>query len=388
MPGFNPRALLLIVGCHFVSSFAILGMSPYFGIVLSRSFHQNDPSWGGVFYVIPLLTMALAGPLWGAFADRFGKRISLARAQVGLALALWCCSQATSMLSFAACLVVQGIFGGTFSASNALLTQYYRGEQLSKALSYLQYSACLSLFAAPSLMGSLLLNSSDPQRAYAWLWILPACSFVLMQRALPRPPELPPDSASAQERPAHGLPFHAVIGVEFCYTLMTVLSYPYFVPFFLKQQAALPPLWAGLFFGTPHVVYLLLAFVLIRRAETGAALRSVRTAFALFAVAMLVHLTTAAPLLLWLARVTIGLSLTLGYVYLAQLVGSAVRPASAGRAFGWLDTANKFAGVFAGLAASLAVRSMGLAGPFALAAGLGLVMTLAVGSLLRKGDPV
>ncbi|MBX3172210.1 MAG: MFS transporter [Candidatus Eremiobacteraeota bacterium] len=369
------RPLILIVLCHFLASFSVLGMSPYYPTLLERSYALKDPALGGVFYVIPLLVMGLAGPLWGWFADRFGQKLSLARAQLGLALALYLCSLAPNAWTFALCLALQGLFGGTFSASNALLAQYYQGAALSRGLCYLQYSARLGLFLAPSLLALVVLEMPDPAVAYGWLWLLPAASFGLLQTFLPRPGR-PAETPTSLTPSHHPIPFAWLLAAEFWFTLMTVVTFPYFVKFFQAAQTGIPDRYAGFFFGTPHVVYLLLAFLVIGRARPQQALSYLVLAFAGFSLAMLGHLLPGAAVLL-ATRVLMGIALVYGYVYLNQLVGAAVRPHSAGKSFGWLDTASKFAGVFAGLLAGAAVSAGGLRAPFLLSALLGLPLTAA-----------
>lgn len=377
------RPLLVIVCCHLLASFAVLGMSPYFATILDRSFGNRDPFWGGVLYSLPLLVMALASPLWGRFADRFGKRLSLQRAQLGLVLALLACGWASSAPAFAACLVLQGLFGGTFSASNALLSEFYRGAKLARALSFLQYSACLGLFAAPALLGSLLTRLPDPQHAYFGLWVLPLLSFALMQLALPARPTPLGAAEPAPDPESHELPFSTLLLMEFCFTVVTVVTYPHFVTFFHQSLGTLPATLAGVFFGLPHAVYLVFGVVIIHN-QGGSALGRVTGAFGLFSLSMLLHLVADGALSLALARATMGVALVYGYVSLARLVSQAVRPVSAGWAFGWLDTASKFAGVLAGLLAGVLVKTSGPRAPFALAAVLGALLTISAVQLLLK----
>lgn len=376
------KPLICIVLCHFLASFSVLGMSPYYPTLLERSYGLKDPALGGFFYVIPLLVMGLAGPLWGWFADRFGKKISLVRAQLGLALALYLCSLAPNAWLFGLCLALQGLFGGTFSASNALLAQYYRGADLSRALCYLQYSARLGLFLAPCLLALVVLEIPNPSVVYGWLWLLPMASFALLQSLLPAPPAHPKEAVNAPTQDQHPIPFAWLLTAEFWFTLMTVITFPYFVKFFQAAHTGLPDRYAGFFFGTPHVVYLLLAFVVIGRARVQQALGYLTFAFACYTCSMLAHLLPGAAVLL-AARVLMGIALVYGYVYLNQLVGAAVRPDSAGKSFGWLDTASKFAGVFAGLLAGAAVRGGGLATPFILSALLGIPLTAAAWRIKR-----
>ncbi|MBN9415296.1 hypothetical protein ABS71_21015 [bacterium SCN 62-11] len=376
------RPLILIVLCHFLASFSVLGMSPYYPTLLERSYGLKDPALGGFFYVIPLLIMGLAGPLWGWFADRFGKKISLVRAQIGLALALYLCSLAPNAWAFGLCLALQGLFGGTFSASNALLAQYYRGPELSRSLCYLQYSARLGLFLAPCLLALVVLEIPNPSVVYGWLWLLPIASFGLLQSLLPAPPNQLEEARAGEARQFHRVPFAWLLGMEFWFTLMTVVTFPYFVKFFQAAHTGLPDRYAGFFFGIPHVIYLLLAFLVIGRAHVHQALGYLTFAFACFTGAMLAHLLPGAAFLL-AARALMGIALVYGYVYLNQLVGAAVRPDSAGKSFGWLDTASKFAGVLAGLLAGATVRGGGLTAPFVISALLGLPLTVVAWRMKR-----
>jgi len=350
----------VIVACHFLSSFGVLGMAPYYPLIVERSFAQPERGWGGFLYVVPLAVMAVAGPAWGLFADRFGKRLSLLRAQVGLALALALCSLAPDLPAFTLALAVQGLFGGTFSASNALVSCYYQGPALARALNWLQFSARLSLCAAPAVVGALL--AGDPLRTYRWLWLLPALSFCLLLAALPA--ARPQPAAQPAQRPRHNLSFGRVLALEFGFTVATVVTFPYFVKAF-----AGPERLAGLYFGLPHLVYLGLAPFALRSPRRGLA-----PALALYGLVMAGH-ALAGPLLS--LRLLMGVALTWAYVSLNELVGGCVQPARAGRAFGWLDSASKLAGVLAGLLASVLVRAWGPSAPFALAAGLAVPLCLA-----------
>jgi MFS family permease len=380
----SERPLLVLVACHLLASFAVLGMAPYFAAILAVSFGQSEPFWAGALYSLPLLVMAVAGPLWGRFADRFGKRLSLQRAQLGLVVSLFACGWAPSVPAFAACLVLQGLFGGTFSASNALLAQYYAGAQLARALSFLQLSACIGLFAAPAVLGVFLEHLPHPQHAYRLLWVLPLLSFALLKRGLP--PAVEVQCADAAAQPVvqrHTLSFSAVLLLEFGFTVVTVVTYPHFVTFFYEEMPTLPRSLAGLFFGMPHAVYLLFAGLVISQ-NGGMAERRLSGAFALFTVSMVLHFAADGAGSLALARGAMGVSMVYGYVSLARLVSEAVRPASAGRAFGWLDTASKFAGVLAGLLAGGLVRQLGPSAPFAFAACLGALLTTASIRLFKE----
>jgi MFS family permease len=114
-PEHTDRRLYTVVGCHFVASFAALGLPPYFTEMLPE---LGDPTarWAGLLYVVPTVFGGLGAPLWGRLGDRFGRKRLLLRAQLGLALAFLLAGWADSLPVFTAALVLQGVLGGTFAA--------------------------------------------------------------------------------------------------------------------------------------------------------------------------------------------------------------------------------------------------------------------------------
>ncbi len=116
---------------------------------------------------------------WGQFADQYGRRRSLLRAQVGLAAGFMLCGLATTLPMFVFGLIIQGTFGGTMAASNSYLSsQIEDAKALSKTLNKTQLSARLALIVAPIGLGWTL-SESNPLNAYLWLAVLPLVAFAI-----------------------------------------------------------------------------------------------------------------------------------------------------------------------------------------------------------------
>lgn len=117
----------------------------------------GDPTarWAGVLYVLPTIATALSVPWWGRLADRYGCRLMLVRAQLGLAVAFWLAGQADSTLVLAVALVLQGVLGGTFAATGAYLATGLTGRDLAAALTLAQVGARLALVGGPATAGLL-----------------------------------------------------------------------------------------------------------------------------------------------------------------------------------------------------------------------------------------
>ncbi|SPS00102.1 MFS transporter [Cupriavidus taiwanensis] len=366
------RVVAVVMLCHFIAAFAALGMPPFFALILQRSLHNDVPWLAGAFYVVPTLLAAISAPWWGRLADRFGKKPLLMRAQLGLAASFLLASYATSSFAFLAALVLQGVLGGTFSASNAYLATVASGTTLTRSLTAMQWSARAALVAAPACLG-LWMGTGSPIELYRWLALLPLAAAALIAW-LPAG-----DASGAAQRPAArssgaGMAAPAtprqIYVLQFAFVLATVATFPYFIPDLQHRMPALSTAAAGLLFGLPHLVYLAAAPLLSRRLGLAPSLTLLATAYGTLAVALLAQ---AAPLGLpalvaW--RLLMGIAMTVGFIALHALVASVVHAGNAGRTFGWVESSSKWGGVAAGLGAGAAVSLAGQRAPYLLGAAL------------------
>ncbi|WP_024303226.1 MFS transporter [Pseudogulbenkiania sp. MAI-1] len=375
------RVVAVVMLCHFVASFAALGMPPFFAQILQRSLNNDVPWLAGTFYVVPTLLAALSAPWWGRLADRFGKKPLLLRAQLGLALSFLLAGFATSTSGFFAALVLQGVLGGTFAASNAYLATVASGATLTRSLTAMQWSARAALVAAPAALG-LWMGVESPIVLYRWLALLPLVSAVLiallpaggMAASAARRTPTPVPTAPATPRQIYAL--------QFAFIFATVATFPYFISDVQLRLPTLSAAAAGLLFGLPHLVYLLAAPLLSRRVG---ATPSLGLLAAGYGTLMLSLAAQAVPLDLpalvgW--RLLMGMAMTVGFIGLHALVAGVVNAGNAGRTFGWFESSSKWGGVAAGVMAGAAVGAAGTRAPFllgaaALAPALGYLLLIA-----------
>ncbi|MCY1267769.1 Multidrug resistance protein MdtG [compost metagenome] len=366
------QVVAVVMLCHFIAAFAALGMPPFFALILQRSLHNDVPWLAGAFYVVPTLLAAVSAPWWGRLADRFGKKPLLVRAQLGLAASFLLASYATNSFAFLAALVLQGVLGGTFSASNAYLATVASGTTLTRSLTAMQWSARAALVAAPACLG-LWMGAESPIVLYRWLALLPLVAAALIAW-LPAG-----DAASAAKRPAAcaaGTNAAApasprqIYVLQFAFVFATVVTFPYFIPDMQQRMPAISAATAGLLFGLPHLVYLAAAPLLSRRLGLVPSLGLLATAYGTLVITLLAQ---AAPLGLpalvaW--RLLMGTAMTVGFIALHALVASVVHAGNAGRTFGWFESSSKWGGVVAGLAAGAALSLSGQRAPYLLGAAL------------------
>ncbi|NUP44906.1 MAG: MFS transporter, partial [Streptomyces sp.] len=354
MPGtaFTRGHVHAVAGCYFVASFAALGLPPYLTEILPE-LGDRHARWAGVLYVVPTVFGALGAPLWGRLADRYGRKRLLLRAQLGLAVAFLLAGWADSLATFTVALVLQGILGGTFAASNGYLGAALQGAALSKALTLMQGSARAALVVAPIVVGSLS-GSLSPHRQYALLAVLPLAAALLLA-ALPEPEPAVRESENARETTAALEPpvlsLKALYALEFAFVFSTVISFPYLIALVDDRLPGTSPTLSGVLFALPHLCYLVSALAVHsafhNRPRTGLAL-----GFACIALGLAGHGVAGSLPTLIAVRLLLGAGLTLGLVCLSVLAADCAKGRAPGGMFGSLEFFSKAGAVAAGLAAA------------------------------------
>ncbi len=366
------RMVMTVMFCHFIASFAALGMPPFFALILSKSLHNSNAYLVGWFYVVPTFFTALSSPWWGAFADRIGKKISLLRAQLGLSASFLLAGYSNNAELFFLALALQGMLGGTFAASNAYLATLSSGPALARSLTLMQGSARAALVVAPAVLG-LFAVSVSPIELYRYLALLPLAAAVLLW-LLPEPAKTAHDDyrpkKTAASRPL--LSANNVYALQFAFMFATVATFPYFIPYAQGVESVSVEL-AGLLFGLPNLLYLVTAGVLTRAFGHRTSPAALAWLFVLVAVSLLgqAGIQSLAGLVLW--RMLMGFAMTGCFIVLYALVAALVHESNAGRTFGWLESGSKWGAVAAGLVAGIIVDGFGPHAPFLLGAG---IMTL------------
>lgn len=379
------RMVITVMFCHFIASFAALGMPPFFALILSESLHNGNAYLAGWFYVVPTFFTALTSPWWGTFADRIGKKISLLRAQLGLSASFLLAGYSDNTELFFLALALQGMLGGTFAASNAYLATLSSGSALTRNLTLMQGSARAALVVAPAVLG-LFATSVSPIELYRYLALLPLTAALLLW-LLPEPIKTEnngnPSKKACASRPL--LPANSVYALQFAFVFATVATYPYFIPYALELEPVSVEL-AGLLFGLPNLLYLVAAGVLTRAFGHRASPAALAWLFVLVAASLFGQAGTQSLLGLILWRVLMGLAMTGSFIALHAMVAALVHESNAGRTFGRLESGSKWGAVAAGLAAGVIVDGFGPQAPFLLGAGIMTVAAvwLAIANFCRR----
>jgi len=109
----------------------------------------------GMVYSGQAFTMMLASPVWGALADRYGRKIMVQRSMFGGAILLVLMAFARTAEELVILRAIQGLVTGTIAAANALVAAGTPKENTGFAMGFLQVGLGAGIALGPLLGGSL-----------------------------------------------------------------------------------------------------------------------------------------------------------------------------------------------------------------------------------------
>jgi DHA1 family multidrug resistance protein-like MFS transporter len=111
--------------------------------------------WSGALVTSTGVSLAIFSPIWGALADRRGRKLMVLRSMLigGVIIALMGLVQ--NVGQFLVLRILQGMFTGTIAASTALVASIVPRERLAGSMGILQTSVYVGISAGPVLGGVL-----------------------------------------------------------------------------------------------------------------------------------------------------------------------------------------------------------------------------------------
>ncbi len=156
----NPwrRNLYVLWGCTFIAGVAFSELMPFMSLYVSQlgDFTKSEVSfYSGLVYAATFLVTAIVSPIWGALADRKGRKIMLIRASFGMATAMFLMGLATNIWQLIALRALQGLFSGFISNAQALIAAQTPRQNAGKALGTLVTGSTSGMLMGPILGGAL-----------------------------------------------------------------------------------------------------------------------------------------------------------------------------------------------------------------------------------------
>lgn len=139
---------LSIVGFSFTAPFL-----PLFLRQLGLTTTDEVIWWSGLMNVGSGLVMAVSAPLWGAIADRYGRKPMVLRAMFGGAVIIGLMGLAPNVAVLLGLRLVQGLLTGTVTASVALIASITPRERLGFSLGLMQTAVFTGSSLGPFIGG-------------------------------------------------------------------------------------------------------------------------------------------------------------------------------------------------------------------------------------------
>lgn len=155
------RTLAVMV---IAQTFSILGFSfviPFLPLYVQElGIHgvAHVTLWAAFLSAATAIGMAVTAPIWGVLADRYGRKIMVVRAAFSAALLIGLMGLVTSVYQLLLLRLLQGVFTGTVSASQALVSSQTPRNRLGFALGLMQTAVFVGNSAGP-LLGGLVVQA-------------------------------------------------------------------------------------------------------------------------------------------------------------------------------------------------------------------------------------
>lgn len=165
MPGSQPhtaqswqRILTMLVIAQFATAVGFSSFFPFLPFYvdeLGSAYGFNLDFLAGLTYSGQALTMALISPVWGALADRYGRKIMVERATFGGVVILLLMAFARSAEDLVVLRAIQGLITGTVAAANALVAATAPRERMGFAMGMLQVALGAGIAFGPLVGGAI-----------------------------------------------------------------------------------------------------------------------------------------------------------------------------------------------------------------------------------------
>ncbi len=117
--------------------------------------HAAIVEWSGVAYGATFFSAAFAAPMWGRLADRYGRKLMLVRASLGMAVAMSLIGVAHTIWQLVAFRLLAGVLGGYASGSTVLVAAQTPTNRSGWALGILASGVMAGNLVGPLVGGTL-----------------------------------------------------------------------------------------------------------------------------------------------------------------------------------------------------------------------------------------
>jgi len=152
------KTLYIMVFCQVITSIGFSSIFPFLPLYvksLGSVTSLGTDILSGLVFSSQALTMMIASPIWGAVADRWGRKLMVERAMFGGAVILLLMAFARSAEELVLLRTFQGMITGTIGAANALVASIVPRERSGFAMGLLQVGLGAGVGLGPIIGGAV-----------------------------------------------------------------------------------------------------------------------------------------------------------------------------------------------------------------------------------------
>ncbi|PVZ19849.1 MULTISPECIES: MFS transporter [unclassified Pseudomonas] len=385
----NPHWRRNLAVCVFGSFTTLIAMTlllPFLPLYVAQ-LGVHDASavvqWSGVAFGATFFSAALTAPLWGRLGDRYGRKLMLIRASLGMAIAMSLIGLAQDVYQLVALRLLAGLLGGYASGSTILVaTQTPKGRS-AWALGTLASGVMAGNVAGP-LIGGMLPPLIGIRGTFLLAGGVIFIAFLATAFLLKEEPRTRSNAAAVTVSAAELAPVVKrqvwIMYATAAMLMFATLSIEPIITVYLQALGAEPlTLMAGLAMAATALGSILAAPRVGKLADQVGHWKTVAACLALAAATVVPQavLTNSWQLIGW--RFVMGLALGGLLPCVAAIIRHSVPNALAGRMLGYSTSAQYAGQVLGPLAGGFIAGHIGMRAVFALTA---LLMMIAAGMVL------
>lgn len=142
----------------FIAGIAFSEIMPFLSLyinTLGNFSHQQLNFWSGIVYSGSFIVSAVVSPWWGKLADKKGRKPMILRAGIGMSVVIACMGLVQNVWQLLLLRMLQGVFAGFISNSNALVATETPKTNSGQALGTIASATTAGTLLGPLVGGAL-----------------------------------------------------------------------------------------------------------------------------------------------------------------------------------------------------------------------------------------
>lgn len=142
----------------FIAGIAFSEIMPFLSLyinTLGNFSHQQLNFWSGIAYSGTFIVSAVVSPWWGKLADKKGRKPMILRAGIGMSVVIACMGLVQNVWQLLLLRMLQGVFAGFISNSNALVATETPKTNSGQALGTIASATTAGTLLGPLVGGAL-----------------------------------------------------------------------------------------------------------------------------------------------------------------------------------------------------------------------------------------